>query len=452
MKNFRRTLTAVAFLTLFVADFASLDICFAEDRYVSIAGDDSNPGTQELPWRTLRSACVRLEPGDRLLIGPGDYVEFEDDGESTFEDIIFVRTVGTEEENFAYKPFIGDPEKITWIKALNPHGRPRVFGNFDIRGSYIRIQGLEIIGDPERSIDPGIGVYSSHDIACVGNVVHNHGGGGISFNQSDMVSARGNVCFDNASTNPNQSSGITSFQPILRSPSNRKIGVRFDWNICFKNRNEVLGDSGITDGNGISLDDHYYTQTNNLITSAIAGVADPDGAGVPEISTREELDEDDSENESIQIPLPYARKSVVRNNLCFDNGGRGVHLFFADKAVVTGNFLVANLRSPELTDDLPADEDGNPFFFNGELSSVDSTNAVFRTNIAIAFGPRSVAANEFYFSLEPVRKRGNFWKGNSYFNFGLGGLVSISGLDESKSSLVKDVRLSWVRLLRGFRF
>lgn len=152
----------------------------AENRYVAVIGDDSNPGTRALPWRTLRHACVSLEPGDRLLVGPGDYVEFNDDGESTFEDIIFVRTVGTAEEDFAYKPFIGNPNKVTQIRAWNPRCAPRVFGNFDIRGSYLRIQGLEIIGDPARSIEPGIGVYSSHGISCIGNVVYNHGGGGIS--------------------------------------------------------------------------------------------------------------------------------------------------------------------------------------------------------------------------------------------------------------------------------
>jgi hypothetical protein len=448
MTIFQRVILPTAFLVLiFVAPRNS----FAENRYVTVTGDDSNPGTLALPWRTLRRACVSLEPGDRLLVGPGDYVEFKDDGESTFEDTIFVRTIGTAEENFAYKPFIGNPDKVTQIKAWNPRCAPRVFGHFDIRGSYIRIQGLEIVGDPLRSLEPGIGVYSSHNISCICNVVHNHGGGGISFNQSDMVTAIGNVCFDNASTNPNQSSGITSYQPILRSPADKRIGVRFEQNICFRNQNVVPGEFGITDGNGISLDDHYYTQTNNLTLAAIAGLPDPEGAGDPKIDTLAEIADAETESDVQQVPLPYSRRSLVRNNLCFNNGGRGIHLFLADNASVSGNFLAGNLLSSELFENLPLDETGIPFFLNGELSSVDSTKVVFRSNVAIANSVFTVAANEFYFTLEPTSKRGNVWRRNLYLNFGCGDLYSISGLDESKSRLVRDTFWSNFWFLFGFR-
>jgi len=438
MKNIQQ-LPKLAFLIAFSFCLSfGAESTFGENKYVAVTGDDSNPGTKSLPWRTLRAACVRLEPGDRLLVGPGDYIEFKDDGEDTFEDVIFVRTIGTEEEGFQYKPFIGDPNKTTIIKAWNSRCTPRVFGNFDIRGSYIQISGLEIIGDPARTIAPGIGVYSSHDILCKNNVIHDHGGSGISFNQSDMIAAVGNMCFGNATTNPDQGSGISCYQPIRRSPSKRKIGVRMDWNICFNNRNEVPGRFGITDGNGIILDDHYYTQTNDLILGAIDESPDPNGAGTPQISTSSELLEGEGEPELIQVPLPYDRTSLVRNNFCFRNGGRGVQIYLVDDAKVTGNYLINNVKSQGLFENLPTDESEVPLFLNGELSSTDSTRVSISRNWLFATSPLSVAGNEFYFLLDPLSPRGNSWRKNRYFNLGHGDLYSLAGLSDSDANLAKD--------------
>jgi len=41
--------------------------------YVSLTGSDGNVGTLEAPWRTLRSAVAKLQPGDTLYIRGGDY-------------------------------------------------------------------------------------------------------------------------------------------------------------------------------------------------------------------------------------------------------------------------------------------------------------------------------------------------------------------------------------------
>ena len=439
MKLSSRTFSLLLLTTFFVVTFAS-GLALAENRFVAVTGDDSNPGTEELPWRTLRTACLSLNPGDHLLVGPGEYVEFNDDGVDDFQDTIFLRSVGTEEEGFPFLPFVGDPDNPTVIRPWKRRSRPRIHGHFDIRGSYIQISGLEIVGKPERTIESGIAVFSSHDICCMNNVIHDHGGGGISFNQSDMVSALGNICFSNAMTNPNQSSAISTFQPIRRSPSDKQFGVWFQFNVCFDNRNEVPGDFGITDGNGIILDDHYYTQTNQLIHDAIAGLADPDGAGIPtiEAAVQENEAEEGQEPSTTLVPLPYNRKSFVANNLCFGNGGRGAHAFLADGAIFWGNVVFNNLQSEELFANLPTDDEGTPFFLNGELSSVDSTDIYFGYNVAIATRPTAVAANEFYFSLQPAQFGGNAWKGNRYFNF-RGDLYSVVGIPELESNLVRDV-------------
>src|SRR5580658_3583887 len=42
-------------------------------RYISPAGRDANPGTEDRPWRTFDFAVPRLNPGDALILEDGIY-------------------------------------------------------------------------------------------------------------------------------------------------------------------------------------------------------------------------------------------------------------------------------------------------------------------------------------------------------------------------------------------
>jgi hypothetical protein len=41
--------------------------------YVDSSGKDSNPGTEQLPWRTIQKAANSLTPGDTVMVNAGDY-------------------------------------------------------------------------------------------------------------------------------------------------------------------------------------------------------------------------------------------------------------------------------------------------------------------------------------------------------------------------------------------
>ena len=50
-------------------------IIFAEDYFVSSSGSNSNPGTEQKPWKTLETVNSRMsafKPGDRILFRRGD--------------------------------------------------------------------------------------------------------------------------------------------------------------------------------------------------------------------------------------------------------------------------------------------------------------------------------------------------------------------------------------------
>ena len=43
--------------------------------YVSTKGDDSNPGTLELPFRSINNAVSKVKAGDTIIIREGIYKE-----------------------------------------------------------------------------------------------------------------------------------------------------------------------------------------------------------------------------------------------------------------------------------------------------------------------------------------------------------------------------------------
>ena len=47
----------------------------ADGYYVSINGDDGNPGTQSSPWRTIQFAVDQTEPDDVIYVRAGTYNE-----------------------------------------------------------------------------------------------------------------------------------------------------------------------------------------------------------------------------------------------------------------------------------------------------------------------------------------------------------------------------------------
>jgi hypothetical protein len=393
----------------------------AETFYVSPAGDNANEGTRRQPWQTLAFAAPRLNPGDRLLVMPGDYHETQ---------TIFVRRTETEPP-FRYLPIESTKDAPTIIRSFSKRKRARIFGHFDVRGSHIVMRNLDIIGDSE-CIEEGIGIFESHHITIQNCIVRNHGGGGIQFNHCDVVRAVGNACLFNATTNPSQQSGISCYQPVKRTTTNKQFGVVIADNICVGNRNLVPtpGEGGsIFDGNGIVLDDNTYSQPTPEVSAILSGNVSPElSSGTPEITVIS-TSADQQENDATALE-PYSRKSLVKNNFCFGNGARGIQLFKANKTLVSFNVCIDNFRSPEIQGNAGVDENGVPFFSFGEITMQDTNQSVARGNIAISLKRNTAAAAELFFDTDASLAT-NRWYWNLLLNFAAGPSTSVSGTDTS---------------------
>ena len=94
--------------------------CFAATYYVSLTGNNSNPGTESLPWRTIAKAATVAIGGDTVIIEDGNYGELvQDDSHGS------------------------DGAFITY-QARNKH--KAILQSFRISGSYQKLDGLRFSG------------------------------------------------------------------------------------------------------------------------------------------------------------------------------------------------------------------------------------------------------------------------------------------------------------------
>ena len=397
--------------------------------FVSPTGVDTADGSEATPWGTMSFACARLSPGDTLIVEDGDYID---------EGTIFVRF--RDPETGVFLALLGDENHRSEIRSRS--GNSRIFGEFDIRGSFISITGLEIIGDGESS-SGGIGIFESMEIGIFNNVIHNHGGGGVVTVQCDLIDIVGNTVFNNAATNPDQHSGISVFQPIVRAldgtitegaPISEQISNRYGFrilsNTCFENENFVPNPAGlITDGNGIIADDYLYTQESASLLAAVAGIGSPFGfAGTPMIDI-----DDDGER------VPYARPTLISRNTVYRNGGRGIHCFLATNVTIRQNTCLDNLRSVALQDNIFRLENGEPGFLNGEISLSESDHCRVGFNQAISFDLEKAAASELYFNFAPENGVStNIWRRRNNFIHALDPRDTVFILGIEHTSLSRD--------------
>ena len=292
--------------------------------YVSVDGFDGfsleqaqDPST---PWRSIGRAVFSARAGDTVIVADGTYTEG-----------VFLDNSGT-----------ADQEII--LRAENRQG-VRLEGFIHGRDvSYVTVDGFDVTNSNDGSISQGIVFYSSHHITVRNNLVRDSFGGGISFNQSDSILIEGNTVHGNAFFHPDAHSGISVYQPQRLDDSQAEYGVIIRNNISFGNANTVpnqncCGGEEITDGNGIILDDYQNLQ--------------PSGNGVD-----------------------YDRRTLVENNVVYENGGSGIHVFFSHLIDIRNNTAVNNV--------LGLDE-------GAQINVSDSRDVNIYNNIAsIGFGQNAV--------------------------------------------------------------
>ena len=300
----------------------------ATDYYVRTDGNDGNAGTANnagAAFRTINKACAVAQPGDVVNIADGTYVEGE---------IVIYNKAGSKTNTLT-------------IRAINRHKAViKSITGFSVisasSSSGIVIDGLEVtFQNPASSYSFGILADACNWVTVKNCFVHDIGSSGIQINNGEYFVIENNIVRDNGkNTGTPNGSGISVYHPKY-SPNYvaGEWGIIIRNNICFENTCPfpLQGFDTPTDGNGIILDDFRNTQ----------GGGQPGG---------------------------YMHPSLVENNLVFDNGGRGVHVYQSDNVTIRNNTLYHN--NFELSKYYG-------FGWNGDLNLDQSDGAKIYNNIIV---------------------------------------------------------------------
>jgi hypothetical protein len=314
--------------TLFIYALLVLG-CNARTLHVNPDGNDTHDGlTPETALRTPQRAADRAEPGDTILLTG----EFFADGHILLE----IRRSGEPDRPIV---FTSAPGQQAVFRTRN------TWHSIFIEGaSHIVIADLRLIGHAEevtleeaqsemnnlhnpRTSGNGIGISansepwrpSSH-ITVRDCIISDFPGGGLYMRHSDHVLFEGNIIFNNSFWAPYANSGISIYQPIDVDEDTESYKIIIQRNITYGNFNKIPfyfsnrehpEKRTFTDGNGIILDDYFSSQDF--------------GGG---------------------ISKPYLGRTLVANNIAFNNGGSGIHAFLCNNIDIFHNLAYGNNTHP----------------------------------------------------------------------------------------------------------
>jgi Right handed beta helix region len=99
--------------------------------YVSTTGDDSSPGTQTAPWRTIQHAADTVRAGSTVYVRGGIY-----------EELVSIKASGNETEGYiTFRSYPGETAVLD-AEHFAPDGRSGILTIHN--QSYVRIEGFEI--------------------------------------------------------------------------------------------------------------------------------------------------------------------------------------------------------------------------------------------------------------------------------------------------------------------
>ncbi|WP_395341681.1 choice-of-anchor Q domain-containing protein [Ningiella sp. W23] len=305
------------------------------DYYVSPEGNDSNDGlTIETAVLTPQVGADKLSAGDKLIVMPGEYYT------PGYGTSISISESGT-------------PDNWISIEAFEPGT-----AHFIVRGpygvvadgaAYLRVKGLKISGladtlTPDEAealrevnwyaeglVGVGIGTesrevdgtyYYPHHLIIEDNHIFNMSAGGIAMKRADYILIKGNLVHNNAYYNVWAPSGISVWENHNHDDATDKYRTVITGNISYGNYNyfNFYASSSpelqetVTDGNGIIIDalaiDQGYT-----------------GDGLVGI---------------------YSGRTLIENNITYNNGGRGINLYASDNIDIIHNVSYNNSQHPDI--------------------------------------------------------------------------------------------------------
>ena len=308
------------------------NVCYASPAYyVSPHGSDASDGrTEAAAFATPQKAVDAAQPGDIILVMGGTYLPHSDQ-----EGVAAFRRPGAPAAWITLKNYPGQHPVLSTVGAWNAvrigqRGTQAVPSPLPAL-AYLELRGLHFRGDADAakqkyadligksdphtngngvSITGGNETHRPHHIRLADNVADYCAGGGLSAIQADWITIEDNVARNNCWWTVYATSGISLLDSADFDAGTNVYkclirGNQSSGNRCFVPWGQV---KRISDGNGIIID------TNNAPAKHHV----------------------------------YLGRTLVQNNLSFNNGGSGIHAFKSHQMDIINNTAYDNGASPEL--------------------------------------------------------------------------------------------------------
>ena len=367
--------------------FLITSVMSSQDYYVDDQGNDSNPGSESLPFRTINKAIEAVEAGGTIYVMDGIYrnenagvplISFYED--STQQD--------SAENNYVYSngENLNNPHVVTINKAGNetdgyitlknyPNHKPKII--FDGQGgiklgpnaNYVIVEGFEVEG-PSQSITyaqaimnrrnritlkeslnqnnnnysyfSGKGIWGGYDphhhIIIRNNVVHDTPGSGIRFNDSDHITIENNTIYNTTWWTSSASSAVVFAETISISEEDNtdEIKMIIRGNTVYNNWNRIPFYMS-------SFPDNAQPPSEDYGSAGYSTILDGQGLYV----TRSDPN--------------YNGTFLFENNLCVNNGKNGINFdrSNASSALIRNNTIYFN-GAHDLVQNISVSVEGNP--------------------------------------------------------------------------------------------
>ena len=358
----KRKLLFLIFCVFVLADFAS-----AKNYYInsktgnnSYNGQSANKPKKTLSWFSWSTSF--LEPGDTVFLMNGTYT-----GGNQFA-ILALRASGSREKPLVFTNYPGHKPLL----KLNEHkwaGIHVAEGAHDIVINGLTIQGYnqnltleEAINQPGSCANPG------------GSTDPKFNGSGISLEGRTNGKHVHHITVSNCEIFECAGGGIGGLEADYLRYENNLI-----YNNCWYT---IYGNSGISNLNSWNYDDHTETEYsmiirnnilfgNQLFVPWIGPCKIYDGNGII-------IDSEYNESKSFSA---YSGKTLIENNVVYDNGGRGIHVYKSANVDIINNTSYFNCKSPEISDgEITVQNASNVRVFNNIIYARDGQNANLRLN------------------------------------------------------------------------
>jgi len=302
--------------------------CFSKNYFVNAkTGKKEYNGLSPMkPKNTIQEAANLTRPGDTVFVMNGTY-----SNHCASCNVVDVPHSGTRKKYIVYINYPDHTPKIKfngWAGfSINGESYIKIIG-FEVEGNNMNINLTKALNQPKSCRNPG-GEYAPefngngiaisarknkhpHHIVIARNTVHNCGGGGIGASHADFITIEDNTVYNNSWYTLFGTSGIAFYQ-FWNSNNDKGYRNIIRRNKCFNNKNLVPWPKvcRVSDGNGIIVDDFRNEQNNSRLGK-------------------------------------YKGRTLIENNICWFNGGTGIHTFQSDFVDIVNNTAYCNSQSVEL--------------------------------------------------------------------------------------------------------